>query len=154
MPLFTTSRKPCARVRTLVKDLARLVPESETLSRGKQSVNDVAESARRMGYPRVAVVTEMHGNPRTIRVLSVSESGWEWLPKQFAVKGVRLCREFEARVRRAEALKAEDGIGFSGALGVQSQDSGTVLKATNEAITFFQGGAEVGPRLSLKRGPV
>lgn len=150
MPAFTTSRKPCARVRTFVKDLARVIPESVTISRGKRAIDDIAEEARRAGYSRVAVITEMHGNPHSVRVLEVSESDWEWLPKSFVIKGVKLCREFSIPARRTNKLKTDDKIGFAKALGVESGESDTVLKADKTVITFIQAGKEVGPRLVLK----
>ncbi|MCK4327578.1 MAG: hypothetical protein KAW41_03810 [Candidatus Diapherotrites archaeon] len=149
MPLFTTSRKPCARVRSLVKEMARLIPGSVSLTRGKQPIDSVAEKARQEGYSVVAVVTGRHGNPSSIRVLEVDEAGWEW-GKEFPIKGVRLGREF-GRSKRPDALAVEDEIGFAEALGVEPGESDTVLSANKDAITFIQGGAEVGPRLHLRK---
>ena len=150
MPLFTTSRKPCAKVRSFVKELVRLVPNSELISRGKQSVDSLAEYAKANGYPRVIVVTGMHGNPASIRALQVDESGWEWSQKKFFFKSVKLSREFGIRVKAPDALNTEDGIGFAKTLGIEPGDSDTLLKATKNTITFFQDGQEVGPRMVLK----
>ncbi|MFC2174609.1 hypothetical protein ACFLQ2_01955 [archaeon] len=148
MPLFTTSRKPCARVRSLVKELVRMVPGSDAMARGKQSVDEVAEKARQMGFPIVAVITEMHGNPASIRFLSVDDAGWEW-GKQIPLKSVKLARDF-GRCKKPDALRLDDEIGFAKLLGVEAEESDTMLTAKKDAVTFLQNGEEVGPRLSIR----
>ena len=126
-----------------------MVPGSAVLSRGKQPIDSVAEKARQEGFSVVAVATEMHGNPASIRVLHVGEGGWEW-GKQFAIKSVKLGREF-GRSKRPDSLCVEDEIGLAEELGIEHGESETMLSAKQGAVTFFQGGAEVGPRLVLRQ---
>jgi len=150
MAFFTTSRKPCARSRTFVKEMARIVPGSATQTRGKKAIDDVAEDARQGGHGVVAVVTESHGNPASIRAFRVTEDGWSWHENEFLLKSVKLSREFGAHVHRAEEITVDDTIGFAKALGIEPGESDTELRATKEGITFFQAGEEVGPRITLR----
>ena len=150
MPLFTTSRKPCAKVRTFIKELVRMVPDSELISRGKQSVESLAEYARANGYPIVVVVTGMHGNPSSIRILKVNESSWKWTEREFRFKSVKLSREFGIRVKTPISLEIDDKSGFAEMLGIDPAESSTILKATEGTITFFQNEQEVGPKMVLK----
>jgi len=126
-----------------------MVPGSEPLSRGKQSIDSVAEKARQMGFPLVVVITDRHGNPASMRIMQVDEAGWQWC-KQFTLKSVKLGREF-GRVKKPDALTIEGETGFAKALGIEAEESDTTLSATKDTITFFQGGEEVGPRLSLRK---
>ncbi len=137
-------------MRSLLKDLVRVIPESESFSRGKQSIDDVVENARQAGFSIVVVVTGMHGNPRDIRFLQITESSWKWLPKTFVLKSVKLTREFETRSQRTDALDIEDNIGFSESLGLEAEESETLLRATSNSISFFQNNEEIGPRMMLK----
>jgi len=150
MPLFTTSRKPCARSRTLVKELARIVPGSATQSRGKKAIDDVAEDARHAGHTHVAVITESHGNPAAIRAFRVTEDGWRWHESEFLIKGLKLSRDFGNRVHRADEIAVDDTIGFANALGIEHGEGDTELRAAKDSITFFQAGEEVGPRITLR----
>ena len=149
MPLFSSSRKPAARTRTFLKELVRVIPNSELVGRGKQPIDALADKARQLGYSRVAIATEMHGNPHSIRVLDVDEASWRWLG-QFTIKSVKLSRDFGKRVSRPEGILVEGRRSFADALGIEPEESSTVLRETKEAITFFQNGKEVGPRMVLK----
>ncbi len=148
MPLFSSSRKPSARTRAFIKELARVVPGSEAIGRGKQPIEKLAEAARQKGYSRVAVVTEMHGNPHTLRVLDVDEEGWRWIGG-VAFKSVKLAREFGGRTRRPDMIASSGSHAFASLLGIKAGDSSTVLQQSNSEITFFQDGKEVGPRMVL-----
>lgn len=131
-------------------ELVRLVPGSAILARGKQSVDEVAESARAAGYQIVALVTELHGNPNEIRVMEVDEAGWRWLPESFIVRSLRLSREFGTRVHPPDALQVDGRSLFAKSLGIEPEESDTAIREVGGTLTFLQDGKEVGPRMSIK----
>jgi len=77
----------------------------------------------------------MHGNPHTIRILDISESDWKWTD-EFVFRSVKLSRDFGERVKTPDTLLA--GGKFASALGIESEESDTVLQQDKKQITFFQ----------------
>ena len=150
MPLFSSSRKPAARTRTFLKELVRIIPDSTLVGRGKQPIDAITEDARQQGYRRVAIVTEMHGNPHSIGIIDVDETGWHWLEGRVVMKSVKLSREFGSRVSHPNGIAVEGKSHFAKALGIEPAESNTIMKETDNAISFFQNGEEVGPRMVLK----
>jgi U3 small nucleolar ribonucleoprotein protein IMP4 len=70
--LFTTSRAPSPRTRSLVKELASLVPGGTRLTRGHLTLDEIAAIARVHGADRVTILGERRGNPSIIRVYKVT----------------------------------------------------------------------------------
>jgi U3 small nucleolar ribonucleoprotein protein IMP4 len=66
--LITTSRKPSQRTRSFCKSLVRVL-NSSYINRGKMSIRDVLIKSSELGYDRVALVSEMKGNPNRIDFL-------------------------------------------------------------------------------------
>ena len=91
MILITTSRKPGRRTRSFCKDLAKALPYSKYVNRGKGNVWDMVELALSQGFFRVLVVGETKGNPSIIRTIEVGDTP-RW-GIQLYITGVRLCRE-------------------------------------------------------------
>lgn len=63
--LITTSRKPSPRTRSFAGSLERVL-NSEYMNRGKMSMRDVLLKLRVSDHTKVAVISEMNGNPSRI----------------------------------------------------------------------------------------
>ena len=150
MVLITTSRKPCARTRTFIKEFARMLPDTVSVNRGKMGVEELAEFARAEGHSIVVVVTDAHGNPSSLRLLGIDESGWKPLD-EIHLKSVKLRREFGINVPKPITLLVDDPAGLLEHLGIESGESEVTLSAGKDTITFFYNGNEVGPRMVLRK---
>ena len=60
--LITTSRKPSSRTRSFARSLERVL-NSKSINRGKMSIRDVILKAKALGHLKIAVISEMKGNP-------------------------------------------------------------------------------------------
>lgn len=78
MGIYTTSRYASALTRRFASELA----ESESsayLARGKKTIREIAESARRRGEETVFIVEEREGRPEKVAEIRVLETGlWKW----------------------------------------------------------------------------
>lgn len=92
--LVTTSRRPTPRIRSLVKDLASILPRAEKFTRGHYSMVELSVEARLRGADKVVVVGGKRGNPSIIRIYKVTDEGLE-NTVSFIVKGVALSRELK-----------------------------------------------------------
>ena len=90
--LVTTSRRPTPRIRSLVKDLAGVLPNAERFTRGHYSMEELAREARIRGFNRVVVVSGRKGNPGIMRMYEVGERCLVHIAS-LKVKGVALSRE-------------------------------------------------------------
>lgn len=90
--LVTSSRRPTPRIRSLVKDLAGILPGAEKFTRGHYSMRELASEALLRGASRVIIVGGRKGNPSIIRVYEVRSGGLDNIVT-FIVKGVALSRE-------------------------------------------------------------
>lgn len=63
--LLTTSRKPSPRTRSFAGSLERIL-NSKYINRGKMSMRDVLLKSRASDHTKVAVISEMKGNPSRI----------------------------------------------------------------------------------------
>jgi len=70
--VFTTSRAPSPRTRSLVKELALIIPGGTRLTRGHLTMDEIAAIARTRGADRVTIIGESRGNPSIIRVYKVT----------------------------------------------------------------------------------
>lgn len=64
---ITTSRKPSGRTRSFCQSLSRAL-NAEYVNRGKMSFRDVLVKAGSSGYEKIAVVSQIKGNPSRIEI--------------------------------------------------------------------------------------
>jgi len=91
---LTTSRRPTNLIRTFCNDLARSIPDSVRINRGKLSLNGVAEKALEYTAEKVVIVDRWQGGPGKIELFKVSPEGLMPVPPIILVSGMRLRREF------------------------------------------------------------
>ncbi|MEB3816493.1 MAG: hypothetical protein LRS46_00920 [Desulfurococcales archaeon] len=170
--IFTTSRAPSPRTRSLVRDLVSVIPGASRLTRGHLTLEEIAAIARTRGADRVTIIGERRGNPSILRVYSVSPPPEPPALRNIVtilVAGVALSRERgTARSVKAPGLcvRAEDGledyaealilawharIALRGCKGVIAH----IRRAPrgSEAVLEFEypEGRPVGPRLRISR---
>ncbi|RLI22700.1 hypothetical protein DRO54_00540 [Candidatus Bathyarchaeota archaeon] len=92
MILITTSRRPTRRIRTFCNDLARCIPNSIRINRGKLSREGLAEKAFELEADRVIVVNRWKGGPGKIELFNVEES-LVGVPPLIYIRGIKLQRE-------------------------------------------------------------
>ncbi|MFY9638351.1 MAG: ribosomal biogenesis protein [Methanobacterium sp.] len=63
--LITTSRKPSQRTRSFCKSLVRVL-NSSYINRGKMSIREVLIKSSELGYDKIALISEIKGNPSRI----------------------------------------------------------------------------------------
>ena len=97
MILLTTSRRPSRRMRTFCNDLARVIPNTQRINRGKLSIDGVAEKALEINANKVILVCRWKGGPGKIELFRVGARGLIPFPPLIRIKGVRLQREFKLR---------------------------------------------------------
>lgn len=95
--LITTSRKPARRVRSLCKELGKLLPKSVYITRGKMSLEEIFLKALDMGAKHVLVVNVKKGNPSR---MDLYNSKLKKLKTSFVCSGVKLAREMGIKVSR------------------------------------------------------
>lgn len=80
--IFTTSRYASKETRALARKLAAGCGE-RYVARGKKTVAELAEAARRLGEMCVSVVEELKKRPARIAVMKVDELGrWSWVEEK------------------------------------------------------------------------
>jgi U3 small nucleolar ribonucleoprotein protein IMP4 len=65
--LITTSRKPSQRTRSFCKSLVGVL-NSSYINRGKMSIREVLIKSSELGYDKIALISEIKGNPSRIDV--------------------------------------------------------------------------------------
>jgi U3 small nucleolar ribonucleoprotein protein IMP4 len=65
--LITTSRKPSSRTRSFCQSLSHVL-NAEYVNRGKMSFRDVLVKASSLGFPKIAIVSQIKGNPSKIEI--------------------------------------------------------------------------------------
>ncbi len=88
-----TTRKPTQRIRSFIKELARVIPGSIRLTRGKQGFADFCDAAYEQGATRLLLVGGFHGNPGRIGFLQYTGDAWEFFPPTIIIKSTQLLRE-------------------------------------------------------------
>jgi len=171
--LLTTSRQPTERIRTLCRELVRVIPNALRVNRGKLSLDGVTEKALEFGANRIIIIDRWKGGPGKIQFFHAGSEGLIPVPPTIYVSGARLQREFKSRVGKirpltltassegsqtgklAEALSnflevpksTEERVSsvYQASIHVSSDASGSVQ------ITFrlLPEGVEVGPRITL-----
>lgn len=92
MILITTSRRPTRRIRTFCNDLARCIPNSIRVNRGKLSREGVAEKAMEINADRIIIVNRWKGGPGKIEFFKLNES-LVGVPPLLYIRGIKLQRE-------------------------------------------------------------
>ncbi len=64
---ITTSRKPSAKTRSFCQSLSRAL-NSKYVNRGKMSFRDVLIKASQSGFQKIALVSQVKGNPSRIEI--------------------------------------------------------------------------------------
>ena len=116
MSIFiTTSRRPTRRVRSFCKELARVLPGSTYVNRGKMNLDEVLLEASARGSSHALIVNVRKGNPGRLDLYDVETGG---LKASFVCLGVKLAREMKVAVRPLTmAAVAVEGEGELEALG-------------------------------------
>ncbi len=83
--MITTSRYASEKTGKFAKKLARKLNTFYT-SRGKKTIDQLSEQARRKGESEIIVVEEKENFPDTVSVIKVSELGeWKWARRKIPV---------------------------------------------------------------------
>ena len=80
--MFTTSRYASAKTRKLA---ARTAADADEpfVARGKHTVVQLVEIARRRGEEHISIIEESRGEPVATALIEVSETGkWRWAGKK------------------------------------------------------------------------
>ncbi len=97
--VFTTSRRPSRRTRSLVSELVYCIPNSFKLSRGRKSLIELIHELISLSAKYFAVVLEYKGNPGRIAFYKLYHELREPKPLfSITIGGVKLCREIRGRV--------------------------------------------------------
>lgn len=103
--LLSTSRKPTRRMRTFCHDLARGIPLTIQVNRGKLSIDGIAEKALECNADRVVIVSRWKGRLGKIELYKIGAAGLAPFPPVVYVKNIKLQREFEGK-RRGSRIKS------------------------------------------------
>jgi len=106
--LITTSRRPTRRVRSFCKELAKVLPGSTYVNRGKMNLREVLLEASSRGSSHALVVNVRKANPGRLDLYDVETGS---LKASFVCLGVKLTREMGVvpqPLRRA-VVAVEDG---------------------------------------------
>jgi rRNA maturation protein Rpf1 len=125
--LFTTSRRPTNRIRTFCRDLAYSIPNTLRINRGKLSLNALAEKALELGANRIIIIDRWKGGPGKIELFQIRE-GLQQVSPLIYVKGVKLRREFDTKVKRVQAY----------AIVICNEDDGELQKISGAISEFIQ----------------
>ncbi|MFX1562527.1 MAG: hypothetical protein ACFFDP_04390 [Promethearchaeota archaeon] len=93
MIVIGSTRKPTQRVRSFIRELDRVIPQSTRLTRGKQGIADFCEAARDIGASRILLVGSFHGNPGRLGFLHLVQDSWVFNPPTIILRTVQLLRE-------------------------------------------------------------
>ncbi len=109
----------------LCKSLASVLPRAVFERRGKKSMEGVVSRARKLGKPKVVIVTEKGGKPDAMRLVAVSASSWAWLGEELKIRKV----ELHPVPAEAEPIS---------------------VKATKDSLAFMFRRRKIGPELQLE----
>jgi U3 small nucleolar ribonucleoprotein protein IMP4 len=166
--LITTSRRPSPRTRSLVKDLASILPNADRFTRGHYSMRDLAREALLRGANRIVVIAGRMGNPSLMRIYAVEEDSLRNIAS-LIIKGVALSRELrrplplhkpKSMIIEVDGSPLADLVSdyFIKAFGARLLEKPTpsdiiakLQSSSQEIVTveFLMGGKLVGPRLRV-----
>ncbi|MFH0986718.1 MAG: hypothetical protein V1911_01575 [Candidatus Micrarchaeota archaeon] len=142
MLIFTTSRKPKHMTRIIARTLANLIPGSRYIARGKAAVDSLAETASQLGYERIAIVGESHGNPAKISFADISKDCWDWNKAEVSIKSA----EAADKKTKAGELKIEDSSGLKLEelfIAESEPEAEIALKADEKKMAFEKDGKKL-----------
>jgi rRNA maturation protein Rpf1 len=125
--LFTTSRRPTNRIRTFCRDLAYSIPNTLRINRGKLSLNALAEKALELGANRIIIIDRWKGGPGKIELFQI-RGGLHQVSPLIYLKGVKLRREFDTKVKRVQAY----------AIVICNEKNGELQKISGAISEFIQ----------------
>jgi len=102
--IITSSHRPTRAIRTLLKDLASVLPRSKRVNRGKMSHEDRDSLLDELGAEYALIVERWHGMPGSLRFYKAEGRELVPIPPRIFIKGVKFRREFKGS--QAVALKA------------------------------------------------
>ncbi len=70
--IITTSRRPSQRLRSLVKELAEVLPQAHKVTRGKKTISDLYLEALELKATRIIICEQARGNPSLLKIYVVS----------------------------------------------------------------------------------
>jgi len=114
--LITTSRRPSARTRSLCNDLAKMIPDSTRINRGKMNNEGLLALASAKGARTLVVIDSYMGDPSAISFTSIQRDHHGGASLRLRITGVRLRRELVSdtqiyRTKKLIVLKGEGGTG-------------------------------------------
>jgi U3 small nucleolar ribonucleoprotein protein IMP4 len=159
--LITTSRKPSQRTRSFCKSLVRVL-DSSYINRGKMSLRDVLIKSSELELDKIALVSEMKGNPSKIDFHD--EEGELILSLDVTVSIPNSNASSKSRVK-TKSLQINSEIdelkGLGNILGISEFHEGSTSEnillikkgdVTNRAVIEFYGdnGIQTGPKIFIK----
>lgn len=97
--LITSSRRPARTVRTLMRDLQAVVPNSLRLNRGKTGLGELGEIASAIGAGYVLLIGRWKGCPGLLEFYKVEGEALRRIPPLLRLGAVRLRREIKGGKR-------------------------------------------------------
>ena len=152
--IITTSRKPSRHSISLAKELSKSFPKSFYFSRGKKSIELLAEETLNSGEEFALIVSEMHGNPTEIKIIKVSKNEWNY----FCTIRIKLLKsrkdftEFKSKIPEIKIkIESEKLKKLLKKLEVNSiNDSEFELIEKNNVLSFFRTKKEIGPQIRIE----
>ncbi len=153
MNYITTSRKPCDRVKSFVKDLAFLF-SAQYITRGKNSISDLIADARYKGVNKIIIITEKNGNPFQILTLNVNEKTWDWSETYFiTILKTRSEITSEKPKFRAFDLKTENKeliFLLKSVNAKYSSEANAKVKDKGKGVSIYYDKKEIGPAFKVE----
>jgi len=156
--LVTTSRRPGHRARSLGRELARVLPNTEYVPRGVKTVRKLSSLASSRGHATVTIVDSFASIPKFLRFLDCGE-GWRWSAAQIELGKIELQKDLGQKielsstkivVKSPEAKELARLLGKLWGLPIGVETStGAVVVVDEDEIHFQMGSEKVGPVLHV-----
>jgi rRNA maturation protein Rpf1 len=170
---LTTGREPSQRLNSLLKELARAIPNARVVRRGKSGFEDLGRRFNEAGLGHAIILHRWHGGPGRMDFFQVEAKSLKQVPPSILLGTVKLGREYAhrrkhvARAITCDANVSETTRRFARQLSMVLGLPESPLSATPEIGSTFhisesKGGSvlvaltspereEVGPRLVVSR---
>ena len=156
--LVTTSRRPGHRARSLGRELARVLPNTEYVPRGVKTVRKLSSLASSRGHATVMIVDSFASIPKFLRFLDCG-TGWQWSEVQIELGKIELQKDLGQKielsstkivVKSPEAKELARLLGKLWGLPVGRETGARAVVVVDEDEIHFQRGSErVGPVLHV-----
>jgi rRNA maturation protein Rpf1 len=105
---ISTSTRPAQKVRSFCKEMARALPHTIILTRGKSSFRDLAHDAFTKGVSRLIVVDSRENNPSALKIYRLEPGCLEEIIKIRIIENqLKRERKIAQRVKKASAITFE-----------------------------------------------